>query len=209
MNCIILGDKYKKGMKSKGCAGLIPYGKNTIFHIQYSVIKNNFPNCKIVYVAGFEGKKIQSVIEKSYGDIYFVNNDQYDTKNEIYSLFLSKNFLNDSTLIVSGYNILTDKIFKSFNDRCGSQVFVSEGNDSDIGCTISDNQVLNIDFGLDNHISDIYYIQDSHINFFKHMIENKIYHNYFLFELINKMIDQNLHIKPFYNTIKKKYGYSK
>ncbi len=209
MNCIIMGDKYKKGMKSKGCAGLIPHGRNTIFHTQYSVIKNNFTNCRIIYIAGFESKKIQSVIEKSYQDVCFVNNDQYDLKNEIYSLFLSKDFLNDNTIIISGYNILNDKIFKSFNFKDGSQVFISESKDSEIGCTIHDNEILNIDFGLDNPISDIYYIEASHIDCFKRMIEDKIYHNYFLFELINKMIDQNLHIKPFYKTTKKKYGYSK
>lgn len=209
MNCIILGDKYKKGMKSKGCSALISFNKSTILHNQYSVLKQAFPSCKIIYIGGFESKKVETLIIKQYTDIIFINNDLYEQKNEGYSLFLSKDFLNENTIIVSGYSILEDKLWKTFSIHDYSQVFVSSRNDNEIGCAIQNNSVLHIDFGLDNHITDMYYICKAHIGYLKNVIEDQSHHNCFLFEIINKLIDNNLTVKPYYKIIKKKHGYIK
>lgn len=209
MNCIILGDKYKKGMKSKGCSALISFNKSNILHNQYSVIKQNFPNCKIIYIGGFESKKIESVVSKQYQDIIFINNELYDQKNEGYSLFLSKDFLDENTMIISGYSLLEDKLFRVFCPGDYSHVFISSKNDNEIGCAIQNNSVLHIDFGLDNHITDMYYICKAHIGYLKSIVEDNSFHNCFLFELINKLIDKELTIKPYYKIVKKKYGYIK
>jgi hypothetical protein len=47
MNIIILGDKFQKRMKSKGCTALLDYNKKPLFYYQYNIIRSIFPVLKL------------------------------------------------------------------------------------------------------------------------------------------------------------------
>ena len=201
MNIIILGDKYQKRMKSKGCVGLIKINSKNILQLQHRVLRQVFPEANIVYVYGFEGKKFNSFINKSTlldNDIISIYNPYYETYNNSYSLSLTKDFLNDDCLILFGDLILSKKIFDKFINKNDSQIFISKQNKNRLGCIINDNKIENISYDLDNYLTDIYYLTKFHANMIQNLLTNKINYNCFIFEIINKLVDMNQNIKPLF-----------
>lgn len=199
MNFIILGDKPQKGMKSKGCVALFKITKNlNIFDYQYIEIKKQFPKAKIIYVNGFESKKFLSFLKKSnYKDVITINNNEFNNKNQGYSLNLAKLFLNKDCFILLGNNILSKNTFLNFDKNYGSQIFVSK-NKNEIGCIINNDKIENLSFDLDNYMQNIYYLDYVATDTLKNLLENSKNHNNFIFELINKLIDSGLTFKPYY-----------
>jgi choline kinase len=211
MKFIILADKYQKGMKSRGCSGLIKINKKKfLFDDQYQIIKTRFPNAQIIYVGGFESKKIQTFIDKNYNDVIYVENKRYDTLSDGYTISLIQQLLIEEIFIVCGYTVLDKKMFQSFSSSKGSQLFISN-KETHIGCTITDNQITHISLDLPNYLSNIYYISSEDCKRLQKIVSNVKYKNYFLFELINQLIDMSVTFRPFYYTItnKKKYEYTK
>lgn len=204
MNVIIIGDKFQKGMKSKGCVGLININRSTIIHHQYKIIKNTFPQANIIYVYGFEGKKLVSFIDKNYTykDLTMIYNKCYESHNASYSLFLAKEFLNEECLLMFGDNILHSKTFNNFSNLRYSQVFINNKQKNKLGCIINNNKIENISYDLNNYLSGIYFLSKSHANTIKNLIENQIYHNFFIFEMVNKLIDMNQNICPVFANYK-------
>lgn len=77
-------------------------------------------NC-VVIVVGYEGEKLKRHIGKRYADnlkIEYVNNPVYDKTNNIYSLALAKNKLQeDDTLLIESDLIFDDKMFRLLLDN--------------------------------------------------------------------------------------------
>lgn len=198
MNIIILGDKYQKRMKSRGCVGLIKYNNKNIISHQYKTLHSIFPNANIIYVYGFDNKRFISYINKnilSYPKIKLIYNPHYDDHNNVYSLSLVKEYLNDDCIIFFGDHIIKPATFGSFKLSNESQVFINSKNKTRLGCIVQNQNVYNIAYDLDNYLSEIYFISKDHIDNFKSLISNPMNHNHFIFEILNKMIDLNLKIK--------------
>lgn len=69
---------------------------------------------RIILVVGYEGAKLRSYVEENYGDmpVQFVDNPVYDKTNNIYSLSLVKDQLQeDDTLLIESDLIFEDGIF--------------------------------------------------------------------------------------------------
>lgn len=200
MNIIIIGDRFQKRMKSKGCVALIKNQKNTILQDQYQILKKVFPQSKIIYIYGFDGKRLQSFLNKhkELSDIKTLYNKDYELYNTIHSLSLAKDYLDDQCLIIPGDCKLTKKIFNKFDTSGGSQIFIDNDHNNDIGCILYDNSIHNIAYDLDNKLADIYYLTQQHAKLLKTFVENESIKNYFLFEIINKIIDQQHIIKPYF-----------
>lgn len=207
MNIIILGDKFQKRMKSKGCVALIENKKKTIIHNQYYTLKYIFPQANIIYVYGFEAKKFQNYIDKNYKeypDLKIIYNPHYDNYNSSYSLSLASDCLDSDCLIMFGDIILNKNIFAKFNINNRSQIFLSYNKTYKLGCTIANGDLCNIDYDLNNYLYNIYYIQKIQSQNLKNMVNNVNYYNCFVFELINKLIEENISIKPFFIDSKKR-----
>lgn len=200
MNIIILADKYQKRMKSKGCVGLIKYNnKNILFH-QYKTIKHIFPNANIVYIYGFDHKRLISYVNKNifdYPNIRFIYNSAYDQYNNVYSLNLAKEYLNDDCILLFGDHIIKPSIFENFKITTQSQIFINSKIKTRLGCVVSHNNISNICYDLDNYLSEIYFISKNQISALKDLISNPNNYNYFIFEVLNKMIDSNHSFIPF------------
>ena len=215
MNIIIVGDKYQKGMKSKGCAALIKSkNRHTIIEQQYNVCKNIFPDSKIIYVGGFEFKKIQLFLNENTNiDIELIYNDHYEKYNDVYSLSLVSDYFDNDVLITFGYNLLSNSTFKNFIANDSSKVFIDQNSCLNIGCVIQNGVVSNITYDLPNSISNLYYLNKPDANVMAEYLTNEKYYNHFLFELINNLIDKNTTIHPHYinhhKTLKGQHGYNK
>ena len=132
-------------------------------------------------------------------DIHIVYNSRFDKYNNTYSLFLVKDFLNDDCLILFGDTILSKKTFDKFKPQIGSQIFLSKKHKNKLGCIINHNRIENISYDLDNYLSEIYFLQHNHMDMIKDLLDNPIYHNHFIFEIINKLIDSEQVLAPFFS----------
>lgn len=199
MNCIILGDKYQKGMKSKGCSALIKSNKqSTIIENQYYILTSIFDKLNITYVCGFDSKRLKEFVDEKKFSLDLIYNKEYDQYNEGYSLNLAASSLDEETLILLGYQTLSNKIAKKINKlRDDSSVFITNDScDSKVGCIIYDSNITTFSFGLENYIHDIYYLDKKCSQYLRKILSTNKYNNYFIFELLNTLLDNNLHIKP-------------
>lgn len=203
MNLIILGDKFQKRMKSKGCVGLLKTNNKPIIQHQYEIIKQSFPNISsIIYIYGFEGKKFASFLEKNptlSSEIITIYNKHYDFYNNVYSLSLAEKYLSTDFIVMFGDNILHKKSFANFKTSSGSQIFIDPKQNNKLGCIIHKNKIENIAYDLDNYLSEIYYISKDHASVTRDLLKDSSLYNCFIFEIVNKLIDMNHQIKPFIN----------
>lgn len=201
MNIIILADKYQKRMKSRGCVGLIKLQNKNILYHQYKILTTKFPSSKIIYVYGFDNKRLLSYIDKNnhlYKQLIFVHNNMYDQYNNAYSLSLVKEYFDDDLLIMFGDKIITSSTFNRFSRNKFSQIFIDNHSQSKLGCIIDNNRIENICYDLDNTLSEIYFISQDQAIDLKNLVSNPSFYNYFIFELVNKMIDSNKPIIPYF-----------
>jgi len=202
MNIIILGDKFQKRMKSKGCVGLLKISnQQNILQNQLEIINTVFKNAPIAYVYGFDSKKFLSFISKHnylLKNLNLIYNAQYDKYNYAHSLYLAKDYLDSDCLILFGDSNLSLRLFNKFDIADGTQIFINKHIKNKLGCIISNKIIENISYDLDNYLYDIYYLSKDHASYIKTALETNILHNYFIFELINKLIvSNNYSIKPF------------
>lgn len=201
MNIIILGDKYTKGMKSKGCQGLLKLNKkHTYIDHQIKTIFQYSNFAKIYYVYGLGDKKFLSYIvdRPILSDMVCVYNEQYDKKNETYGCFLCKDLCvnNQSILILNGNSKINTKKFKKLQKSQNSCVLSCDDmNEQHIGCVYQNHKIENIGFDLSNQIDNIYYIQQQDTRKFWQLVGDCKNHNRFIFEIINMMIDSNIHME--------------
>lgn len=201
MNIIILADKYQKRMKSRGCVGLIKFNNKNILHHQYHTLKAKFPNANIIYIYGFENKRLVSYISKNiltYPNLISINNNHYDKYNNTYSLSLIENYLNNDCLIMFGDHIIKNNTFNKFKPTEESQVFINTKNKTRLGCIINENVIENISYDLNNYLSEIYFVSKNQSNLFRDFVNNPLNRNCFIFEIFNKMINHNQKVIPHY-----------
>lgn len=203
MNCFILGDKYQNGMKSKGCPALISLNNKTnIFSHQYSILSSLIDNINIFYIYGFDNKKFLDFYKKTEGKIPFIAiyNEQYNNYNQAFSLSLVKDIIaQDSALIIDGYQKLNKAVVKKILNSTISTILVNKNISRDsesVGCIIDQDSVVSLSLDLDNTIQSIYYLDHECTKNLSEILEDKKYHNNFVFELLNKLIDEGHTIKP-------------
>lgn len=186
MKVVILGDQYRKGLKSKGCPGLLETSKNhCLIQDQYKAVEDK---ASIIYICGFDKQKLIQFCAKKELSIELVENLYFDKYNEVFGLsYLSK--IDDDCLITLGYNFIHPRYLESYNN---SVIFSSKSSGSEIGCVVNDKVVEYMNFGLPNPIVNSYYIARKDMDLFFELTHTKTNHNCFLFEIINQMIDRKV-----------------
>lgn len=200
MNTIIIADKFQKRMKSKGCVGLIKDKKNKTFvEKQYAILNDAFHIKQIAYIYGFDGKRFESFFlknEDSLSGLYPIYNPNYEKYNTGFSLSFVAKFLEDECMILFGDTNITKQTFKNFDNQ-QSQLFLCSSSNSGLGCVIQDDYVRHISYQLDNTLSEIYYLNKEAAFGLSRIVATNKFNQYFLFELINKLID-NKHIMHYH-----------
>lgn len=198
MNIIILGDKFQKRMKTKGCEALIKINKKTILEHQYNNIKKYINYDKIVYITGFESEKLYSYLDedKTYKDLVVINNTEYKKYNYAYTLYIAQDYLDNDCLIFFGENPLNKKICDKINKQKCSSILIDKQSKSNLGCIIDNNKIVNISYDLDNNVGNVYYIIKQDCEKLKNILNKKQNHNRFLFEIMNLMISCQTNMEP-------------
>lgn len=202
MITIVIADHFKKGMKSLGCVGLMPFNqRQNLFQHQYKTIRSVFPTTKIVYIYGFDGKRFSTFIKKQpVENMVSVYNGLYHKHNHGYSLALALNKIGRSQdcLILFGYDPIDKSTLKNIAASKWSTAVIEPQKESNIGCILDpeSNKINHIFFGLDNYISNIYMLKQQELAILQNIANNKNIDNMFMFEIMNYIISDNGHLTP-------------
>lgn len=195
-NILILGDKFKKGLKSKGCPAIIKHKKTSILEEQIETFDQIFSKNKIYYVCGFEKDTLNSFIDKKKlkDKIHLINNESYNIYNDSYSLYTGLSYIDTGpVLVVHGYTVPKTSVLKKIKSNTSSYLFTSSKLKTKLGCIINDTFVDHIFYDLDNYIQDIYFLCQEDIlqikNIFSQEKQMEL-KNTFIFEIINLAIDR-------------------
>jgi choline kinase len=194
-NIIILGAKPIKGMRSLGAISNIPVcGKKSILDSQLQNLNRRFTCDNIIYVGGYLGDRIQQTQHRY--PICYIDNPDYDIKNNGYSLKLASALLNkyDSTLILFSKVLFNYHIFDGLYKLKSSSVFIDKSvkNLYKVGCNISSdsNLINNLFYGLSNRLCGIYFLTGSeHESLLEMLATKNNIDNTFIFEIINSIIE--------------------
>lgn len=191
MNCIIIGDKTPQKNKMSGWYGSKHINKTrTLLDNQISVLRKIFPGINIYYVYGFDSKKTEQTLARY--DLNYYYNEFYSTTGESTSIKNAIEHINESSLIMSGDIILRASYFQDF-DPAKSLIYVDTKSSGELGCTINNqDKVQYMSYDLNNQITNMFYLNTNSIKMFCDLIARHEHRNYFLFEIINKMIDEKL-----------------
>lgn len=191
MNCIILGDSIPKKNKTKGWNGSKNINKTKkLIQNQIEVLSKAFPTSKIIYVYGFDHKNALQTLE-TYKKIIPIYNDDFSSHITVNSINCAMDHLHDSCFIISGEMILKSSNFKNF-DKNKSYVYTDKEQYNMLGCnTINDNKISHICYDLSIPIADMLYISNQNSYLFSKLISRPEHRNWFLFEIVNKMIELN------------------
>lgn len=130
-------------------------------------IVTSFPIRRIIIIIGHEGEKLKKLIGRSYNGIkiIYVNNPEYASTNNIYSVYLSKKYLtqDDTILIESDLIFEKDIIRQIINNKFENLAVVDQYQPWMDGTVVKINQ----EFGIDHFISKSEFNYNDAQNYFK------------------------------------------
>lgn len=135
---------------------LLKINSKTILEHQLDILEKCKIKNVIITTGPFEDK-IKLFLEGKYNDFNFsfVQNQRYDTTNYIYSLWLTKDLINDDIVLLHGDLIFTEKLLKKMIETKGNIVPVNKKikvPEKDFKAAIKNNRVnkIGVDFFGDN-----------------------------------------------------------
>lgn len=202
-NIIILGAKPIKGISSLGPIHSVPINNNkSIVEIQLQNLKKRFNLDNLIYIGSDETDCFENSIQNC--NIHYLSNTYNKIKNNGYSLSMVKNhglFKYDTTLIMFGKTLFDYRIFDKAIKSKVSSVFLdtSKKNRYRIGCNIDiDGGINNLFYNLDNKLCGIYLLKNIEHKYLLDILKTENCDNYFIFEIINRIIDRNGRFEPIY-----------
>jgi len=161
-------------MKSYGPKPLLNIKGKTILSRQLEHIKLKFPNANILLVCGFEADR---VMDQVHGDIITLENENYQDTNITRSVSIALRAMqSDRVLIICGDLVFSKGALDCLDFTQASILALkNENQSSEVGCIVGD----------DGYIK----------NMIKSLVFNRDNKKLFLFEIINKIIDNGCKIK--------------
>jgi choline kinase len=192
---IILNALPDKKIKSLGnrCLVQIKKNKNILDH-HIDSIKTIFRNPQIILVCGFDSKKVKKYVDTTYKNILYVEHDINDLTNIGQSLqYALEKISGSNCLVLNANNLLHAGALEKIRHSLDHTFVLTGSTNGDIGF-ISDNGIVqNCYYDLPNQIYDVLYIEENQLDIIKNI---KNISQLYLFEIINKCIDNGMSIKP-------------
>ncbi len=199
VSIIIPGAGHGRRMKSYGPKSLFKLSDTVrLIDHQYRVIKENVAHeHEIIFVGGFKHDRIMRHTRGM--DIRHVHNERHADTNVVDSLRIGLDAAKfDTVVIIYGDLYFTHGTIDNIDyDNTSLLCNSTEGwmPDKEVGCTIDNGRVEHILYDLDNKWAQVGTFVGRELASLKKMVGQEKYRNYFLFEIMNKMIDREASIK--------------
>lgn len=186
-------------MKGYGPKSLIKVHNKHIIDHQISTCSALFKKPEFVVIGGYEFEKLKSVC--NYKNVKFVKNSQYYIYNICYTFKVGLPYLNKTKqlLIIYGDIFFNKETLSDLSYKESFLLYDSKNriNKKSPGCTIVDNNVTYLDYGLNNKWCQILYLCGHELDIFKQVINEPSKKNYYGFEIINEIINNKGIIKAY------------
>jgi len=192
---IILAANIGYGMKSYGPRSLLTINDQTFLDYQTSIIKQVFPNSDIILVTGFMADR---VIKKCPSTIRIVENQLFETTNEIEQLRLALNCtLTNSVLILKDNIVFNTDTLKTLalQESCIIYDNNNQLDSSDMGVRIIDEYATFFSYDIPIKWCHIIHLKDKEFKMIKTFCNNRNNSRLYLFEALNIMLNKIEKIK--------------
>lgn len=182
-----------KRMKSYGPKPLIKINNNlTIIQNQLNCINKVFFNSEIIIIAGFDGDYLMN---HTPNNLIKIENERYEETNVARSIGIGlRAATTERVIIIYGDLVFNQALLSETNFRNQSTLIVDSSNlmkDEEIGCYSSDNQLINMDWSVNEKWAQIMYVTGRELKLLKNITWNKENERFFGFECINEIINNH------------------
>ena len=188
-------------MKSYGPKALIQLNsRTTLIERQIRLIWKNYPDCEIFVVVGFDSDKIKKYLRKY--PVRFIENPIHEKTNVLYSIGMAiQATITNKVLVVYGDLVFNDHAIKGIVSK-ESKVVVDVNGHMDkreVGVVCESKEIKNFSFGLEKKWSQIAYLCGKELDIFKEVCYAKDTSQWFGYEALNTVIENNGNILEFSN----------
>lgn len=190
MNIILLHASNYNYIKTYGPRCLYRVENTTVLDKQIDALNKVFKDTNIFVVTGFKSKKIKYHL-KHHKNVFVIENIKYEDTNDLYSLSLGIEYIDNHVLIIQDNIIFKPVLFNKFKTDV-SKLFLSHNQKFELGCIVDKtNYINNISWGLKNYWTNMVYIKNHELLLLKELCKNPIIQKWFLVEGLNWIIDNH------------------
>jgi len=187
---IILAAEIGTRTKSWGNKSLLPINNTTtLIQHQLTIINKVFSSPEIILVTGFEADKVMN--NTPYG-IIKIENEKYEETNGIRNLGLGlRACTTNKVIVINGDALFNEATLGNAKFSNKSVVLVDnkiKNNSEDVGCTIDNNKIEYMMYGLEHPWQHILYLTGDELKAIHNIAWNKNKANLFIWEAINHII---------------------
>lgn len=185
MNILLFNYNLNPNLKKNNISLYPICSKYTFLEKQLGIIKKLFPTSHITCITEEKNKKLK-IFEQNNGNILIIENKNQDSNCLFnFKLYFEEN--KDNNLLFIPSNLIFNTIlFKNFS-RKDSKIWITPM-PQELGCTITNDYLQNIMWGLSNFWTNILYLKKNEIQILKDVCKNNRYNKHFLFEGINLVL---------------------
>lgn len=186
---VILAANIGYGMKSYGPKTLFNINdKETLLEYQINILQTTFPKCEIILVVGFQADRI---IKKCPPGIRIVENQLYETTNEVEQIRLALNCtLTENVLIIKDDIVFNAETLRSITRDKSCLIYDSKNqiDNENIGITVVDDVATIFAYGINTKWCHIIYLTKKELNILKSICNRRNLERLYLFEVLNTML---------------------
>lgn len=122
-------------------------GKPILAHTIDALLEGGITS--IVIVTGYLSESVRKFCQDAYPDTHFtfIENDKFDTTNNLYSLYLARHYLTEDSIVMNGDLVFDSAVIKRLKTAQGTRVAV------DAGRFIDESMKVVVRDGIIRHIS--------------------------------------------------------
>lgn len=165
--------------------------EETLLQKQVKTILSVFPHADIIVVCGEDAESIYR--KNKIKNVRYVENQIYNNSGQCKSLFLGMIASKSDNIVVISGDIYFSAADIALINKKQSSLFVKKDkidNDTKIGVVIDDNKVSTISYNLPNRWNEITVFTGYELEELKELLNNKIKHNWFVYETINFILNK-------------------
>jgi hypothetical protein len=192
-NIVLLLPEITKGMKSIGSKALLNINKKiTVLDHQILYIKKYYKNTPIKIITGFDNDRIiESTNKYSHTEIFY-HPDYYKYNQSEFIIRYIKKYKPNNFLLINNGVLLKEKL--DINTNRSSLFFLPKKKDGFVLGSNPQSCAKYLFYNLEYQWTECVFFNQTTINMLDNISKTKKLENFFLFELINLLLEKNINI---------------